>query len=88
MPGVVVSGRVVGSGGPGPAEESPVSGSIWQLAVAPGDRVQAGDTLLIIESMKMEIAVQALEAGTIVSIQREPGQQVKAGQCLLVLEVE
>lgn len=70
------------------AVESPVSGSIWQLAVAPGDRVQAGDTLLIIESMKMEIAVQALEAGTIVSIQREPGQQVKAGQCLLVLEVE
>jgi urea carboxylase len=70
------------------AVESPVSGSIWQLAVAPGDRVQAGDTLLIIESMKMEIAVQALEAGTVVSIQRDPGQQVKAGQCLLVLEVE
>jgi urea carboxylase len=70
------------------AVESPVSGSIWQIAVQPGDTIKAGDTLLIIESMKMEIAVQAIEAGTVVSIQREPGQQVKAGQCLLVLEVE
>jgi urea carboxylase len=69
------------------AVESPVSGSIWQIAVQPGDTIKAGDTLLIIESMKMEIAVQAIEAGTVVSIQRAPGQQVKAGQCLLVLEV-
>jgi biotin carboxyl carrier protein len=53
----------------------------------PGDTIKAGDTLLIIESMKMEIAVQAIEAGTVLSIQRAPGQQVKAGQCLLVLEI-
>ena len=48
--------------------------------------VQAGDTLLIIESMKMEIEVLAPHDGKIVSINREAGQQVRAGQRLMVLE--
>ncbi len=43
---------------------SPVTGSVWQIAVKPGDRVQEGDELLVVEAMKMEIPIQADEAGT------------------------
>ena len=70
------------------AVESPVSGSIWQISVKPGDKVKAGDTLLIIESMKMEIAVQASESGTVTRLLHTPGNAIRAGDPLLVLEVK
>ena len=70
------------------AVESPVSGSIWQISIKPGDKVKAGDTLLIIESMKMEIAVQASESGTVTRLLHTPGNAIRAGDPLLVLEVK
>ncbi|MBD3670341.1 MAG: urea carboxylase [Gammaproteobacteria bacterium] len=66
--------------------ESPVAGSIWQTLVSQGDRVEADQTLMILESMKMEIEITAPASGTIYSIQREVGGQVNAGQVLLILE--
>ena len=42
-----------------------ISGSIWKILVKPGERVQSGDTLIIIESMKMEIPVESPQDGTI-----------------------
>ena len=42
----------------------PVPGSVWKIAVEPGQRVAAGDTLVIVESMKMEMAVAALDAAS------------------------
>ncbi len=67
------------------AISSPVTGSVWQLKTAVGDRASAGDALLLIESMKMEIAVQTDQAGTIVELRCRRGQAVAAGEALIVL---
>jgi urea carboxylase len=67
------------------AISSPVTGSVWQLKTAVGERASAGDALLLIESMKMEIAVQTDQAGTIVELRCRRGQAVAAGEALIVL---
>ncbi|WP_320153417.1 urea carboxylase [uncultured Tolumonas sp.] len=67
------------------AVESLVSGNVWQVLVEEGQTIKAGQPLLIIESMKMEIEVLAPHAGVVINVCREAGQQVRAGQRLLVL---
>ena len=62
-----------------------VHGSVWQVLVEAGQHVAAGATLLIIESMKMELAVLAEQAGTVTRVLCKPGQHVAPGQILLVL---
>jgi urea carboxylase len=66
--------------------ESAVPGNIWKLLVEEGQTVKAGDTLAIIESMKMEINVTAHAAGTVRDVRAGPGRNVKAGDVLVVLE--
>jgi len=68
------------------AIDSPVAGSVWQMMVKEGDEVKAGQTLAILESMKMEIEITAPHAGIIYAISRNEGSQVNAGQSLLVLQ--
>ncbi len=68
------------------AIDSPVAGNVWQIPVKPGDRVEEGQTLVILESMKMEIDVTAPASGTVYAINRAEGSQVAAGQPLLILE--
>ena len=63
---------------------SPVAGTLLRHAVAPGSQVKKGDTVIIIESMKMELEVKAPEAGTI-NFTVQPGTQVQAGQTLATL---
>ncbi|MBI4694000.1 MAG: urea carboxylase [Gammaproteobacteria bacterium] len=63
-----------------------VHGSIWQINVAAGARVATGDTLVVIESMKMEIAVTAERDGVVSRVLCAIGAQVAPGQRLLVLE--
>jgi urea carboxylase len=70
------------------AISSPVTGSVWQLKTAAGERVAAGDTLLIIEAMKMEVAVNAEQTGTIVELRCQRGQAVAAGETLLWLRLD
>ncbi|WP_166268910.1 urea carboxylase [Marinobacter caseinilyticus] len=65
--------------------ESPVAGSLWKLCVAQGDRVQEGQVVAILESMKMEIEIFAPAGGEVLAIAREEGQQINAGQALMVL---
>lgn len=67
------------------AISSPVTGSVWQLKTAVGERASPGDALLLIEAMKMEFAVQAEQAGTIVELRCQRGQAVAAGDTLIVL---
>jgi urea carboxylase len=67
------------------AISSPVSGSVWRLSIAVGQRARAGETLLVIEAMKMEIALSADQAGLIVQLRCQRGQSVAAGETLLVL---
>ena len=66
--------------------ESPVSGSVWQVVVDTAQRVEAGECLLILESMKMEIEVKAPVAGTVRHIARAAGTAVLPGQSLVYLE--
>ena len=65
---------------------SGVPGSIWKLLVDEGSHVQPGDTIAIIESMKMEISVQAHAAGRVRTILSSPGQTVRGGDVLAVIE--
>jgi acetyl-CoA carboxylase biotin carboxyl carrier protein len=61
-------------------------GSVWKIMAKPGDQVAEEDTLLILESMKMEIAVTAPRAGTVKEIRVKEKDVVKEGQVLVVLE--
>ncbi|MDB6062382.1 MAG: urea carboxylase [Verrucomicrobiaceae bacterium] len=67
------------------AVESHVAGNIWKLLVQPGDSVHSGQTLAILESMKMEIELHATVDGSIESIQRSEGSQISAGQTLMII---
>ncbi|MEC8859075.1 MAG: urea carboxylase [Pseudomonadota bacterium] len=66
--------------------DSSVSGNVWKVEVEEGERVSAGQTLLILESMKMEIEIHALQAGKINRVLVGEGHDVQAGQCLIWLE--
>ena len=68
------------------AVDSHVAGNIWKILVEPGDEVIAGQPLLILEAMKMEIEVVAPAAGIVSSLVQKEGAQVHAGQRLLILE--
>jgi biotin carboxyl carrier protein len=65
---------------------APLPGKITHVAVRPGDRVQAGDTLVVIEAMKMENEFKAAAAGTIAEVRVAAGQAVNPGDVLVVLE--
>ena len=65
-----------------------VSGNLWKVEVGEGESVRAGDVLLIIESMKMEISVTAPCAGRVHRLFCREGSPVAAGQDLLVLVSE
>jgi acetyl-CoA carboxylase biotin carboxyl carrier protein len=56
------------------------------VEVAVGDQVSEGDTVAILESMKMEIPVESEEDGTVKEIRCEEGQSVSEGDVLVVLE--
>lgn len=65
---------------------SEVAGTVFQVEVSAGARVAAGDTLLILESMKMEIPVDAPRDGIVAKVTVAEKEVVKEGQVLLVLE--
>jgi urea carboxylase len=67
------------------AVDSHVAGNIWQLLVKPGDTVQRGETIAVLESMKMEIDVVAPFSGVVHSVLRNAGSQIGAGQALLII---
>ncbi|MFT6401327.1 MAG: urea carboxylase, partial [Pseudohongiellaceae bacterium] len=64
------------------------SGNVWKIEVQEGDVINKGQTLMVLESMKMEIAIQAQFSGTIAKLWARTGQDVQAGQCLMWLEQE
>ena len=64
---------------------SEVSGSVCKVEIAVGQSVAEGDTLLIVESMKMEIPVTAPKAGTVADIRTAEGEPVTDGQLLVIL---
>jgi acetyl-CoA carboxylase biotin carboxyl carrier protein len=68
------------------AAKSDVSGTVWKIEVVPGQKVAEGDTLVLIESMKMEIPVIAERAGTVASILVAEGDAITEGQSVVTLE--
>ena len=65
-----------------------VAGNVWAIPAEVGSKVKAGDTLVVIESMKMEIAVVAPCDGVVIQMSCRTGGQVAAGQDLLVIQAE
>nr|MBP8264483.1 carboxyltransferase domain-containing protein [Pseudomonas sp.] len=62
-----------------------MSGSVWKVLVEPGQHVEAGAPLLVVEAMKMELAVTAPVAGTVKAVRCAPGKAVTPGDALLLL---
>ena len=67
--------------------KSEITGSVWKILKAPGDAVEEEDSLMILESLKMEIPVLAEAKGKVVEIRVREGDAVAEGQALAVLEV-
>jgi urea carboxylase len=67
---------------------APMPGSVWQVVAKEGEKVNAGNKVVILESMKMETAVTAPSAGRIEKILVSPGKTVEAGQALMIMVEE
>jgi len=65
--------------------ESEVTGNVWKVEVNVGDRVAAGDVLIILESMKMEIPIEAPVDGTVSELRVRKEDAVQEGQVVVVL---
>jgi len=71
----------------GDAEDvnAPLSGTIWKVLVSPNQQINEGDTLVILEAMKMETEIKAARSGTVVNVSVKEGDSVTVGQALLSL---
>jgi biotin carboxyl carrier protein len=61
-------------------------GKVVQLLVSPGDSVEAGQDLLVVEAMKMQNQVKSPKTGRVVEVRAQPGSAVAAGEVLMVIE--
>jgi acetyl-CoA carboxylase biotin carboxyl carrier protein len=62
-----------------------IAGTVWKIEVAVGDSVSEGQTVVILESMKMEMPVEAMGEGKVTAIKVTPGQAVEEGAALVEL---
>lgn len=62
-----------------------ITGTVWKIECKVGQHVNAGDTLVILESMKMEMPVEATDGGTVKEIRVKEAQPVNEGDVLVVL---
>ncbi len=63
-----------------------ITGVVFQITAKAGDSVAAGDPVVVLESMKMEIPVEAPRAGTVTEVRVEEGQTVQEGETIAVLD--
>jgi len=69
-----------------PNVEAHITGIVWQIDCEVGQKVKEGETVAVLESMKMEMPVETEYDGTVSEIKVEKGQSVKDGDVLVVLE--
>jgi acetyl-CoA carboxylase biotin carboxyl carrier protein len=62
-----------------------ITGTVWKIECAVGDAVAEGDTVVVLESMKMEMPVEADDAGTVQQVLVHEGQAVHEGDPLVLL---
>lgn len=92
MLSIAESGRAQARRGPavhgaGPQRlTAPMPGKVVKVLVVPGDLVEAGQGLVVVEAMKMENELRALKAGRVASVAVAEGQSVDAGAVLAVVE--
>ena len=65
--------------------EAHITGTVWKVECKVGDQIADGDTVAIIESMKMEMPVESEDEGTVSEIRCAEGQSVTEGDVLVVL---
>jgi acetyl-CoA carboxylase biotin carboxyl carrier protein len=63
-----------------------ITGVVFQITTKPGDAVAAGDPVIVLESMKMEIPVEAPRAGTVREITVAEGQTVQEGDTVALID--
>ncbi|HVL88697.1 MAG TPA: biotin/lipoyl-binding carrier protein [Actinomycetota bacterium] len=66
--------------------EAEMVANVWKVLVQPGATVAEGDTLVILESMKMEIPVEAPHDGTVTAVNVHEGGVVQEGDVIAVIE--
>jgi len=81
-----ISARGSGSGAAGDVIVAPMQGTILQVMVEPGQRVVTGDTLFILEAMKMENHISASHEGTVAEVMISKGDVVETGQPMMAIE--
>ena len=86
MPRRTVARRSATRGEPLPNVEAHITGTVWKVECEVGQEVEEGDTVVIIESMKMEMPLEAEDEGTVKEIKCHEGQSVSEGDTLVVLE--
>ena len=62
-----------------------ITGTVWKIEKRVGDQVAAGDVLVILESMKMEMPLESPVAGSVLEVRCTEGQAVAEGDVLLVV---
>ncbi len=67
---------------------APIAGTIWKITTTVGSAVGDEDTLVIMESMKMEMPVEAGRAGTVAEVRITEGEPVQEGHVLCVIDVK
>lgn len=74
-----------GASATGQTIKAPLPGKVTHVAVAVGDRVERGDTVVVIEAMKMENEFKAVASGTVTEVRVRPGQAVNPGDVLVTI---
>lgn len=63
-----------------------ITGTVWNVEAPPGTRVEAGDPVIIVESMKMEVPLAAEVPGTVKEVKVAAGDPIVEGQVAAILE--
>ena len=85
-PAAPASGRAAPSASSDKILRSPMPGRVISIMVRPGDRVAAGDEVCVVEAMKMEQSIRAVQAGVVKTIHVQPMDSVNASDPLIELE--
>ena len=66
--------------------KAPITGRVWKIERQPGDRVSAGEPVIILESMKMEVPIESPAAGVVAGVSVSEGDAVEEGAVVATLE--